>query len=148
METGHVSVGDRVLVCPTREMATVKSLSMEDTPKPMVFAGDQASVTLAGIEMQNVAIGYILCDPLVPVPIASKFQTRIVIFNVTVPITKGFPVSISLVECSGRAATAEMATSVTQNIKPTLQIFGLDWIYQFLCTKLTPKGVSKLVQQL
>lgn len=74
-------------------MATVKSLAIEDVSRQVVFAGDQAAVTLAGVDMQNVAIGYILCDPQMPVPIASKFQTRIVIFNVTVPITKGFPVS-------------------------------------------------------
>lgn len=74
-------------------MATVKSLAIEEVSKQVVFAGDQAVVTLAGVEMQNVGIGYILCDPQVPVPIASKFQARIVIFNVKVPITKGFPVS-------------------------------------------------------
>lgn len=74
-------------------MATVKSLAIEEVSKQVVFAGDQAVVTLAGVEMQNVGIGYILCDPQVPVPIALKFQARIVIFNVKVPITKGFPVS-------------------------------------------------------
>lgn len=93
METGSLNVGDRVLICPTRELATVKSLSVEDAPKQVIFAGDQAAVTLTGVEMQNVAVGYVLCDPQVPVPIASKFQARVVVFNVTVPITKGFPVS-------------------------------------------------------
>lgn len=67
-------------------------MAVEEVSKQVVFAGDQAVVTLAGVEMHNVAIGYILCDPQMPVPIASKFQARIVIFNVTVPITKGFPV--------------------------------------------------------
>lgn len=74
-------------------MATVKAVAIEDTPQQVVFAGDQVVVTLSGIEMQNVGVGYILCDPQVPVPIATKFQARIVVFNVTVPLTKGFPVS-------------------------------------------------------
>lgn len=78
-------------------MATVKALAIEEASQQVVFAGDQVAVTLSGIEMQNVGVGYILCDPQVPVPIASKFQARIVVFNVTVPLTKGFPVSILLV---------------------------------------------------
>lgn len=96
IETGSISVGDRVLVCPTRESATVKALAIEDSSQQVVFAGDQASVTLTGIDMQNVAVGYILCDPQYPVPSASKFQARIVVFNVKVPITKGYPVSKNL----------------------------------------------------
>lgn len=89
-----MSVGERVLLCPTREQATVKALALEDSlPCQVVFAGDQASVTLSGVEIQNVGVGYVMCDPANPVQIACKFEARIVVFNVTVPITKGFPVS-------------------------------------------------------
>ncbi|KAK4872556.1 hypothetical protein RN001_014585 [Aquatica leii] len=101
LETGNLCVGDRVLVCPSRESATVKGLAIEEVPHQSAFAGDQVSVTLSGIEMQNVSVGYILCDPQNPVQIASKFQARIVVFNVSVPITKGYSVVIhhqSLVE--------------------------------------------------
>lgn len=101
VETGTLSVGDKVLICPNREIAVVKSLAIEEVPKTVVFAGDQVTVTVSGIEMQNVSIGNILCDPLSPVQVASKFQARIVVFNVTVPITKGFSVVLhhqSLVE--------------------------------------------------
>lgn len=71
----------------------MKAVSLDELPMQTVFAGDQASVTLAGVDMQNVGVGYILCDPAKPVPVASKFEARIVVFNITVPITKGFPVS-------------------------------------------------------
>ncbi|XP_057671880.1 protein HBS1 [Diorhabda carinulata] len=101
IETGTLSIGDKVLICPNREVALVKSLMIEEVSKTVVFAGDQVTVTLSGIEMQNVSVGNILCDPLNPVQVASKFQARIVVFNVTVPITKGFSVVLhhqSLVE--------------------------------------------------
>lgn len=75
-------------------MATVKALSIDESSRTVVFAGDQVSTTLSGIEMHNVAVGYILCDPQSPVQVSSKFQARVVIFNVTVPITKGFPVRL------------------------------------------------------
>jgi elongation factor 1 alpha-like protein len=93
VETGSLNVGDRVMVCPSRELSNVKSLFIEDLSQTVVFAGDQATVTLSGIEMQNVSIGNVLCDPQNPVQVSSKFQARIVVFNLTVPITKGFSVS-------------------------------------------------------
>lgn len=101
METGTLSVGDRVLVCPNRELAIAKSLAIDEAAQNNAFAGDQVTVTLSGVEMQNVSVGNILCDPQNPVPVAMKFQARIVVFNVKVPITKGFSVVLhhqSLVE--------------------------------------------------
>lgn len=93
IETGCLNVGDKVLVCPNKETAVVKAISIEELPCQVAFAGDQASVTLSGVEMQNVNVGNILCDPQYSVQVAWKFQARIIIFNVKVPITKGFPVS-------------------------------------------------------
>lgn len=82
-----------MLICPIREQATVKSLALEDTLNcQVVFAGDQVSVTLSGVDIQNVSVGNILCDPQRSVPISTKFEARIVVFNVTVPITKGYSV--------------------------------------------------------
>lgn len=100
-----------MLVCPNREPAVVKSLAIEEasqtvvfagkysheinpiTSKTVIFTGDQATVSLSGIEMQNVSVGNILCDPQRPVPVAARFEARIVVFNVQVPITKGFSVN-------------------------------------------------------
>lgn len=101
VETGVINKGDKVLVCPIKEMAEVRNLSINDMPCNVAFAGDQTSVTLSGIDIQNVSVGFILSDPYQQVPITSRFEARIVVFNVKVPITKGFPVLIhhqSLVE--------------------------------------------------
>jgi elongation factor 1 alpha-like protein len=68
-------------------------LSIDDVAVQVAFAGDQVSVTLAGIDMQNVAVGYILCDPTQLIPVTSHFEARIVVFNIKVPITKGYAVS-------------------------------------------------------
>lgn len=101
IENGIVNKGDKVLVCPTKEMAEVRSISINDMSHNVAFAGDQVSVTLSGIDMQNVSVGYILSDPVQQVPVCTKFEARLVVFNIKVPITKGFPVLIhhqSLVE--------------------------------------------------
>ncbi|KAM3958272.1 translation elongation factor EF-1alpha (GTPase) HBS1 [Aphomia sociella] len=101
IENGILNKGDKVLLCPTKELAEVRSISINDMTNNVAFAGDQVSVTLSGVDMQNVTIGYILSDPVQQVPITTKFEARIVVFNVKVPITKGYPVLIhhqSLVE--------------------------------------------------
>lgn len=82
-----------MLLCPNKEIAITKSISIDEVSHDVVFAGDQATVTLSGIDMQNVSVGDILCDPQSPVQIATKFEARIVVFNVKVPIIKGCYVS-------------------------------------------------------
>ncbi|CAH1159426.1 unnamed protein product [Phyllotreta striolata] len=101
VENGTLSVGDKILVCPSRESAVVKSLWIEEASKSVVFAGDQVTVALSGVEMQNVSVGNVLCDALRPVQVAMKFRARIVVFDVAVPITRGYSVVLhhqSLVE--------------------------------------------------
>ncbi|XP_069701678.1 protein HBS1 isoform X3 [Periplaneta americana] len=92
VETGMVQVGDKVLVQPQNEGAVVKALTIDDSAVQVAFAGDQASATLSGIDMQNVSVGYILCDPAQPIPVTSHFEARIVVFNIKIPITKGYSV--------------------------------------------------------
>lgn len=101
IENGVLKKGDKVLVCPTKEMAEVRSLSINDLTNNVAFAGDQVTLTLSGVDMQNVSVGYILSDPVEQVSVTTRFEARIVVFNVKVPITKGFPVLVhyqSLVE--------------------------------------------------
>jgi GTPase len=68
-------------------------LNIDDVSVQVAFAGDQVSATLSGIDMQNVSVGYILCDPAQPIPVTSHFEARIVVFNIKLPITKGYSVS-------------------------------------------------------
>ncbi|XP_068628525.1 protein HBS1 [Battus philenor] len=101
IENGVLNKGDKVLVCPIKEMAEVRSISINDLSSNVAFAGDQVSVTLSGVDMQNVFVGFILSDPVQQVQVSTRFEARLVVFNVKVPITKGYPVLIhhqSLVE--------------------------------------------------
>lgn len=103
IETGILNVGDKVLVCPLKETAAVKAISINEVPHTVVFAGDQVTITLSGFETQNISIGNILCDPSAPISVVTRFEAQIVIFSNKVPITKGFPVILhhqSLVEAA------------------------------------------------
>lgn len=79
----------------------MKQITIDEMPQTSVFAGDQVTVTLAGIDATNIAVGSILCDVTNTIPISNRLQMRIVVFNVQVPITNGFPVLLhhqSLIE--------------------------------------------------
>ncbi|XP_023932313.1 HBS1-like protein [Lingula anatina] len=92
LEAGSVQAGDKVVVMPAGETATVKSVTIDEVLCPCALAGDNAIVTVTGIDMSNVHIGSILCDPANPIKSATRIKARVVIFNIEVPITKGFPV--------------------------------------------------------
>lgn len=92
VETGLLQTGDKVLVQPQGELAQVKGIAIDELPAQVTFAGDQPCVTLSGIDMQNVMVGYILSDPANPLAVTSRITARIVVFNIKVPITRGFPV--------------------------------------------------------
>nr|AAO41445.1 RE29053p [Drosophila melanogaster] len=101
VETGVLCLNDKVLVGASREQAQVKSLTMNEFPQTCVFAGDQVSVTLPALDINNVTVGCIINDPQTPIPVTTRFQARIIVFNVKVPITMGFPVLLhhqSLIE--------------------------------------------------
>ena len=70
------------------------AIAIDDFPTPSAYAGDYVNITMANYDQQNISVGYILCDPAFPVPVTTKFEARIVIFNIKVPITRGFPVSM------------------------------------------------------
>lgn len=92
IETGVLAVGDKILVCPLKEPAIIKSMAIDERPVPSAFAGEHVTVTLQGLDMTSVTTGSILCDIGRPVPIAGGFQARIVVFNVPLPLTVGSPV--------------------------------------------------------
>lgn len=90
VETGFVQAGEKVTVMPLGESVVVKSITLDDTPQMIAFAGDQVVISLSSIEMASVTIGCVLCDSTKPIRVCTRFRARIVVFNVEVPITKGF----------------------------------------------------------
>ncbi|XP_045529905.1 protein HBS1 [Pieris brassicae] len=128
IENGIVNKGDKVLVCPSKEMAEVRNMAINELSTNIAFAGDQVAITLAGVEMQNVSIGYILCDSVYQVPVTSRFEARLVVFNVKVPITKGYPVLLhhqSLIESAHiRKLKALLNKSTGEMIKKKPRCLG------------------------
>ncbi|CAD7003148.1 unnamed protein product [Ceratitis capitata] len=128
IETGVLSVNDRVLVGASREQAQAKGIQIDEIPQTNSFAGDQVSVTLAGVDMSTVSVGCIICDPQNPIPVTTRFQARILVFNVTVPITIGYPVLLhhqSLIEPAVLSKLhAQLHKSTGEIIKKKPRVLG------------------------
>lgn len=91
IETGAIAVGDKIYVCPLKEPATIKKLHIDSMSQNVCFAGDNATVVLGGLDLESIAVGAVLCDIQRPIQITTRFQVRIVVFEVEVPLTIGAP---------------------------------------------------------
>ncbi|XP_035664390.1 HBS1-like protein isoform X2 [Branchiostoma floridae] len=89
---GSIQNSTRVMVMPVGETATVKGIAIHDFPMNWACAGDHATLTITGTDIMKVSVGSVLCDLANPILAASRIRARVIIFNIEVPITKGFPV--------------------------------------------------------
>nr|XP_015091314.1 HBS1-like protein isoform X2 [Vicugna pacos] len=92
IEAGYIQTGDRLLAMPPNETCTTKGITLHDEPVDWAAAGDHVSLTLVGMDIIKINVGCIFCGPKEPIKACTRFRARILIFNIEVPITKGFPV--------------------------------------------------------
>lgn len=92
IEAGYIQTGDRLLAMPPNETCTAKGITLHDEPVDWAAAGDHVSLTLVGMDIIKINVGCIFCGPKEPIRTCTRFRARILIFNIEIPITKGFPV--------------------------------------------------------
>lgn len=92
VEAGLVLKEDKILIMPLQEVATVKSVQQDELSVASAFAGDHCSLVLMGPDQASLSNGMVLCDPQNPIPVSKRFEARILIFNIDIPITKGYTV--------------------------------------------------------
>ena len=68
-------------------------MEVNDEPTRWAAAGDSVLLTLSGIDILQVSTGSVLCARDAPIPVTTHFAAQIVVFDVKIPITVGFPVS-------------------------------------------------------
>ncbi|XP_060972813.1 uncharacterized protein LOC115725432 isoform X1 [Cannabis sativa] len=89
LEAGALRPGFKVLVMPSGEIGTVRSLERDSQACTIARAGDNVSVTLQGIDGSNVMAGGVLCHPDFPIFVAKHLEVKILVLDVTTPILVG-----------------------------------------------------------
>lgn len=115
INAGYIRPGDKVMVMPAAILAGVKSVMVDDLPFQIAFAGDRASFTLTNIDMSSVQVGFVLCDPLFPTHCATRIRAKIVVFNLEMPITRGFPVVFHYQSIAEPAIIKKLVSSLNKS---------------------------------
>ncbi|CDO98420.1 unnamed protein product [Coffea canephora] len=89
VENGALRSGYKVLVMPSGEIATVRSLERDNHVCNIARAGDNVTVSLQGVDPNRVTAGGVLCHPDFPVAVSKHFELKIVVLDVTTPILIG-----------------------------------------------------------
>ncbi|KAI7997304.1 HBS1-like protein [Camellia lanceoleosa] len=89
LEAGALRSGSKVLVMPSGEMGTVRSLECDSEACAIARAGDNVAVCLLGIDGSSVMAGGVLCHPDFPVAVAKNLELKILILDVATPILIG-----------------------------------------------------------
>ncbi|GFT52653.1 HBS1-like protein [Nephila pilipes] len=121
IEAGFIKNGDKVLVMPAGEQAVVKGISVDEQTLSYGFAGDHVMLQLSGIDISNVSSGSMICSIEKPVKVATKFEARLVIFNISVPITKGFPVIFHYQSLSEQACVKKLVSQLNRSTGEVLK---------------------------
>ncbi|KAF8897219.1 EF Tu GTP binding domain-containing protein [Infundibulicybe gibba] len=91
---GVVQVGERLRILPGDETALVRMIEVEEANAPWAAAGSNVTLYLTAIDSVHLVIGNVLCLPTDPIPLATVFTARIIVFDIQVPITAGTSVEL------------------------------------------------------
>ena len=101
--SGSISVGQKVLLQPSNEQTTVKSLQLRDAPTRVAKAGDHLDSVLVPVEPQFASIGGVISERS-PVPVSdtlqateksfdlnvlSSPQVQLLVFDTEIPLMRG-----------------------------------------------------------
>uniref|UniRef100_A0A060T253 Elongation factor 1 alpha-like protein n=1 Tax=Blastobotrys adeninivorans TaxID=409370 RepID=A0A060T253_BLAAD len=89
IDTGNVQVGEKVYLAPSGKVATVKRITRNAQADNWAIAGDNVSLQMSDIDKDDVIVGDVVCSLDAPVKSAQKFSCRLVVFDVSRPITIG-----------------------------------------------------------
>jgi len=107
VETGHMKVGDPVIIMPEGLPAEIKSIETHHTPMQEAFAGDNIGFNLRGVSKTDFHRGSVLGPPSSPPTIAKEFLAQIIVVFHPTAIAAGYTPVL-------HAHTAQVAATITE----------------------------------
>ncbi|XP_063967976.1 HBS1-like protein isoform X2 [Lytechinus pictus] len=121
IETGSLQIGEKIMVMPAGENGLIKVITVHDEDTRWSCAGDHTTVVVTGVDMMNITIGSVICSHHDPIRATTRFQARVVIFNIEVPLTKGFPVLIHYQSVSEPAVIKKLVSVLHKSTGEVVQ---------------------------
>ncbi|KAL0083666.1 P-loop containing nucleoside triphosphate hydrolase protein [Phycomyces blakesleeanus] len=121
IDSGSLQIGEQVMVVPGGEMGIIKAMQVNDEPANWGAAGDSVLMTLSGLDIMNLSTGCVLCSPLHPVPVTSSFVAQIIVFDIKVPITSGFPVILHHQSLNEPASITKLLSTIDKSTGEVLK---------------------------
>ncbi|XP_075497942.1 uncharacterized protein LOC142535635 isoform X2 [Primulina tabacum] len=110
LESGAIRSGLKVLIMPSREIATIRSLERDSQVCDIAKAGDNVTVNLQGIEGNHLTNGGVLCHPDFPVPVANHLELKIFVLDISTPILIGSQLEIHIHHAKGAARVVKLSS--------------------------------------
>ncbi|KAL5982951.1 hypothetical protein ACLOJK_017031 [Asimina triloba] len=89
LEAGALRNGSKVLVMPSGDLATVRSIERDSNVCSVARAGDNISISLQGIDGSCLMTGGVLCHPDFPVAVATRLELKVLVLDISMPILVG-----------------------------------------------------------
>ncbi|CAH1429919.1 unnamed protein product [Lactuca virosa] len=89
LESGALRNGTKVMILPSGDIGTVRSLERDSQACSIARAGDNVAVTLQNIDANVVISGGVLCHPDFPVSITNHLELKILVLDVQTPVLIG-----------------------------------------------------------
>ncbi|KAI5787746.1 P-loop containing nucleoside triphosphate hydrolase protein [Pyronema domesticum] len=120
IDSGHLQAGDEILCIPSKQLATIKSLSINETPAQWAVAGHNVVLNLANIDPIHLRVGDVVCDKNWPLEPKERLTMKLLAFETLLPMS--VDVHKGRLHAPGEVKvlleTVEKGTGVVSKIRP------------------------------
>lgn len=89
IDTGTIQAGETVLFAPSNQAGVVESVVVNNSKVPVGIAGDNVTLKIKDVKLEDIQIGDVISIVSYEIPSVSKFESRLVLFDLKRPLLLG-----------------------------------------------------------
>lgn len=86
LEAGTVQIGEQIIIMPSGESASIRSLEVDDEPLEWAVAGQNVVLHLTDVDAIHLKTGDVLCGSTSPIKNITEFKAKILAFDHLTPM--------------------------------------------------------------